>query len=376
MGEQNLERLVTLSRLYGSDPAWVLAGGGNTSYKDADTLWVKASGACLADIRSEGFCAMDRRALDAVWERTYPEAADEREAAVLADLLSARRPGEQKRPSVETLLHGFFPQAFVAHTHPAVVNGMTCGREGEKAVRELFPDEAVWVPFVDPGYVLARTAREAALAFRARVGRIPSVLFLQNHGLLVAADSPEDIMSISDSVAARLLGRIGRKPDRTPSAVDAAVLARAGAALAALAPPRSFALHRADPDILGFSTDEAAFGPLSSAFSPDHIVYAGHEFLYASSPEELKAAWRAYRTRNGRDPRIVVVTGAGAFSVAGSARAAQTAMALFLDACAIAVYAQSFGGALHMTREKIDFIRNWEVERYRAKAAAGGGRGK
>ncbi len=371
MGEEVLSELAALSRRYGSDPEWVLAGGGNTSRKDGSTLWVKASGASLASIGPEGFCAVDRGKLDAIWGKTYPEDPDAREAAVLADLMAAREPGETKRPSVETLLHGFFPQTYVVHTHPALANGMNCGREGASAFRELFFGEAVWIPLTDPGYVLARAVREAVGEFRSRTGRFPALMFLQNHGMLAAGDTPGEVDRISREALERLSRRLVRRPDRSPRAVPAPDLVQAAAAVARRAPEGSFLLHRADPDMLGFAESREAFAPLSAAFSPDHIVYAGHEFLYAPSPGRIDEAWTDYRNRNGQDPRIAAVAGVGAFAAAPGRPAAETAMALFLDACAIAVYAESFGGALHMTEEKIEFIRSWEVERYRAKAREG-----
>src|SRR5208337_4733771 len=101
----NLSRLVALSRLYGANPEWVLAGGGNTSFKDSGQLYVKASGTALANIGEEGFCSIDRKKLDAMWLAKYSENTEEREAAALADLMASRSPGETKRPSVETLMH-------------------------------------------------------------------------------------------------------------------------------------------------------------------------------------------------------------------------------------------------------------------------------
>jgi rhamnose utilization protein RhaD (predicted bifunctional aldolase and dehydrogenase) len=374
MEDDRIEELVALSRRYGSDPDWVLAGGGNTSFKDAKTLFVKASGVALASIDASGFCAVDRGRLDAIWSRTYPEAADAREAAALADLMAARIAGETKRPSVETLLHGFFPEAFVVHTHPALVNGMTCGRAGEEVFRALFSREAVWVPCVDPGYTLAREVRSRVEAFRSREGHSPALVFLQNHGLLVAAGYPAKIVELSEGVVARLAARIKRRPEKGRLAVPASALAGAMGRIAALAESGSFLVHHADADLLGFAESPGAFAPLSGSFSPDHIVYAGHEILRVGDPEALDAAWRDYAGRNGAKPRIVLVAGLGAVAVGRSRAAAETAMALFLDAASVAVYAESFGGALHMSAEKVQFIRNWEVERYRASASLGDAR--
>lgn len=378
-----IDDLVALSRRYGSDPDWVLAGGGNTSFKDGERLWVKASGHALAAIDAGGFCEMDRSALAGIWGKDYPAETKARESAALADLMAARAPGEDKRPSVETLLHGFFPQAYVVHTHPAVVNGMTCGLAGEAAFRELFADDAIWVPYVDPGYVLARRVKELFEEFTARRGRPPALAFLQNHGLITAAGHPAEIDALSRRVVSVLRGRTVRLPDRSPRTVPAAALSDALAEFERLAPGACIA-HRADPDILGFAAGASAFAPLAAPFSPDHIVYAGSEYLRVDDPSGLALLWEDFRRRAGRPPRIVLVAGLGAFSVmapagpspaeaASAGKAASAAMALFLDACAVAVYSESFGGPSHMSPTQVDFILGWEVESYRAKASLGAG---
>jgi len=377
-----LSPLVAMSRRYGADPDWVLAGGGNTSWKTADRLYVKASGFALATIDASGFCEIERPRLDAIWKKSYPSDSAEREEAALADLMAARAPGETKRPSVETLLHGFFPQAYVAHTHPTLINGLTCGRGGEAAFRRLFDGEGIWVPWVDPGYTLAKTVSVIFADFKAKHGTAPSIMFMQNHGLLVAAESPEEIDAISSSVAARLKAEIAAfngtgdcaEPDERAAAVDATGIAAVFASLHALVGQGALVLHRADRMILGFAASPAGFEPLSRPFSPDHIVYAGHEYLRVDDGKDLGAAWDAYLRRNGKAPRIVLVKGLGAFAVAEASPAAGTqvarALELFVDSCKVAVYAKAFGGSSFMSPEAVVFIRNWEVEKYRASLSA------
>ncbi|MDP2791250.1 MAG: class II aldolase/adducin family protein, partial [Rectinemataceae bacterium] len=377
----SLALLATLSRRYGGDPDWVLAGGGNTSWKTADRLYVKASGFALASIDESGFCEMDRARLDAIWDKTYPADSAAREKAALADLMAARVPGETKRPSVETLLHGFFPQAFVVHTHPAIVNGLTCGREGEAAFRRLFGGEGIWVPLVDPGYILAKTVSGIFAEFKRLKGRAPAFMFMQNHGLLVAGGSPEEVEVLSDSIIAKLkaeiagagqgAGAANAEPDERAVTSDAGAIAVFQAALRALAGAEAAILHRADRMILGFAASAAAFAPLSRPFSPDHIVYAGHEYLRVDVVEDLVDAWVDYLKRNGKAPRIVLVRDCGVFAVGQGSReaaflAASRALELFVDSCKVAVYSLAFGGPRPMSPESVAFIRNWEVEQYRA----------
>jgi rhamnose utilization protein RhaD (predicted bifunctional aldolase and dehydrogenase) len=379
----DLSRLVALSRRFGADPEWVLAGGGNTSFKDSSRIYVKASGTSLGTISEGGFCSIGRAKLDAIWSAKYPEDAEAREAAALADLMSARAPGETKRPSVETLMHGLFPQAYVVHTHPAAVNGIACGRSGRAAFERLFGEEGIWVGSTDPGYILAKAVRTELEAFRARRGRVPAIMLMQNHGLLVAGESPEEVEEASARVMATISGELRRRPEMAARPVDPEALSEATAILARLA-RSAYGAARGEAAALRFRSDEEtrlrsasreAFAPLSSAFSPDHIVYAGHEFLlvedFASGDGAIAAAWKDYVARNQAPPRIVVVAGLGAFACAKSPAAADAAILLYADACKVAAYSESFGGALHMSKEKIDFIRNWEVEKYRSSVSNG-----
>lgn len=375
----DLKELVALSRRFGADPEWVLAGGGNTSLKDEHRLLVKASGTSLGTIDESGFCAIERSRLDRLWSASYPESSAEREAAVLADLLASRSPGETKRPSVETLLHGLLPQTYVVHTHPAVVNGVTCAVRGREIIERLFGEEGIWLPFVDPGYLLAKAVRAGLEAFRARTGSNPACLFMQNHGLLVAGESPEEVERISQRVVARIGAEIRRRPDLSARPIDveaAASVARALSRLSGGATVRALC----DEETLARSASPAAFAPLASAFTPDHIVYAGHAFLFVEAPAgtaaaadalsaAVEAAWGEFRARQGQAPRIVAVQGLGVFACASGEAAARNALLLYTDACKIAVYAESFGGVHHMTKAQIDFIRGWEAESYRASVS-------
>jgi rhamnose utilization protein RhaD (predicted bifunctional aldolase and dehydrogenase) len=117
--------------------------------------------------------------------------------------------------------------------------------------------------------------------------------------------------------------------------------------------------------------DKASFAPVSSAFTPDHIVYAGSDPLFTEANNEasLKDAWKNHADKTGRAPRIIAVQGLGVFFFFSTEKAALLAVDLFVDSVKVAVYAGSFGGPLAMPQEHIDFINNWEVERYRSSVS-------
>jgi rhamnose utilization protein RhaD (predicted bifunctional aldolase and dehydrogenase) len=106
--------------------------------------------------------------------------------------------------------------------------------------------------------------------------------------------------------------------------------------------------------------------PLLRPFSPDHIVYAGPRPVYVTDEADIPARFREY-TADGAPPRIVLVRGLGFFAVGTSHKVADTARMLFRDALKIAAYAENFGGPRGMDDDQIEFIRGWEVERFRAE---------
>jgi rhamnose utilization protein RhaD (predicted bifunctional aldolase and dehydrogenase) len=378
----SIEALVGLSRHYGSNPEYVVAGGGNTSFKDGSTLFIKSSGLALAEIGAEGFVQMDRAGLSKIWEQPYPADPEAREAGVLADMMAARKPGEgAKRPSVETLLHDLFPFAYVVHTHPALVNGLTCSRTGEAAARKLFGDQAIWIPSINPGYVLAVTVK-AALA--AAPKPLPSIILLQNHGVLVGADSAEGIQEGYHYIMDALRACIQGEPDFSEgvssygASPEIACLLRE---LAAKTAPQTSAPWQVrferNAALCPFIRDASSFYPLSSALTPDHIVYAGSDPLFIPVPETpaddaarvIPEAWEMHLDKTGMIPKIVAVQGLGVFGIGRGEKAPHRALELFTDALKVAVYAQAFGGVRFMSPDKIRFINAWEVEQYRSQVA-------
>ena len=350
MFENELTALADMSNLYGSNPEFVLAGGGNTSYKNEDWLFVKGSGTALATIKPGEFVKMDRHALGAMWDKDYPAGEAEREAAVLADMMAARAPGENRRPSVETLLHELFAQRYVLHVHPAAINGITCAKGGAEAVARMFdPARTVWIPICKPGYILALNCRDAIKAKMAENGGIfPDILFLENHGIFVASDTTDGCGELLTSVYEKIHSYAEEKgcvPDVEPITdfnVDLAV--RTAPILRMLYSDGTgeavvrFACNRA---LLEYDTS-------TKSLSPDHIVYTKTSQLVLNTVTDLatvRAEYLCFRAEHGYAPRVVIVPGLGMFACGKDAKQAETVLEVFTDAVKICVYAKLFGGS-------------------------------
>uniref|UniRef100_A0A7C3E3I9 Class II aldolase n=1 Tax=Gracilinema caldarium TaxID=215591 RepID=A0A7C3E3I9_9SPIR len=384
----SLEALVYLSRKYGADPNFVIAGGGNTSYKDNSTLYIKGSGTSLASITASDFVRMDRRALERMWHTTYPVDEAERERIVLQDLMNARLTGEDhKRPSVETMLHDLLPFAYVVHTHPAIVNGLTCSLQGEAYLRELFGEDPLWIPITNPGYMLSLRVKKELDLYKSQHHRAPQMIFLQNHGVFVAADSPEGIEAQYQRIIETISQYIKRFPESIPILRDfgpskelAALLAKCPfpANYTGSMPNSRFICFRRDLELATRTQNKENFKVLLHPFTPDHIVYAGSDPLFldlklteqSTISETLQRSitdqWMSYISMFNRLPKIIAVSSLGIFGLGSTERAAELAAELMADAAKVACYAESFGGPRHMEQEYIDFINNWEVEHYRS----------
>ena len=369
----SLSALTEMSRHYGTEN-YVIAGGGNTSFKDKTTLYVKGSGTSLIDIKPEEFVAMDLARLAKMLHKDYPKEDAAREAAALMDMMAARQPGEEhKRPSVEALLHGIFPQAYVLHVHPALVNGLTCAVDGERLCQEIFGGKAVWVPLTKPGYILALTCKATFENFKAKTGAFPQIALLQNHGIFVAADTVEKIDKIMDEIMPALEKRLKRKANTTNSNFDADCACRIAPVLRMLYSEEGMSTVIFCANLLSdeFVASHKAMEPLMKPFTPDHIVYYKDAPLFVERSDDMRAAFEDYRKTKGYLPKIVAVKGLGFFSLGKSIRESNNARMLFLDAMKIALYAESFGGGYPMSDEHTQFILNWEAENYRQRTAVG-----
>ena len=111
-----LNDLLKISNFYGINNEYVIAGGGNTSFKDNETIWIKASGQSLSDLTEEGLVALDRKMLHAISAGIYSEDPTVREKQVKDDMFrSIVDRGKDKRPSVDTSLHEVIQYKFVVH---------------------------------------------------------------------------------------------------------------------------------------------------------------------------------------------------------------------------------------------------------------------
>ena len=409
---EDLALRVYTTRLLGGEPRLVLHGGGNTSVKttmpditggQVEVLCVKGSGWDMGTIEAPGLPAVRLAPLGEL--KGLQALSDEDMVNVQrCNLLDSKSPN----PSVETLLHAFLPHKFIDHTHSNAVLSLTDQPDGEALARDVYGKRAALVPYVMPGFALAKKTDEISRANPGVEG-----LVLLKHGIFsMGATAEEAYVRMIDLVtlAERRLAKETRKifagatlPKAIASAAEVAPVLRGLLSLPAKdggreASQRFVFEFRTGPEILAFvGGKEIARYSQQGPVTPDHAIRTKGVPLIAPAPEvgkldafrkETKAAldayvgdYRAYFARhNARQmppkkeldpiPRVVLVPGLGLFGLGNSSKNARIAADLAETTIAVVADAERLGTYECIPEPDIFDIEYWSLEQAKLSAAA------
>ncbi|MGD8501450.1 MAG: class II aldolase/adducin family protein, partial [Phycisphaerales bacterium] len=287
--DKALADLIRISNATGKDSTLVQGGGGNTSVKTADGkyMYIKASGTALKDMNAKR--GWRRLRLDAVLAVIEDKSlakldADKREPEVVDRLLLACDDDVTgaARPSVESHLHAFLGRC-VIHLHPLVVAAYVNAKNGKAELDKLFKSEKfppLWVPYTDPGFMLAKRIAGLVKDYQEQYGKKPAVMILQKHGLFVTAETAEAALRLVRKVIKLCSSNL--KPPKAPrtkppagydiaaarSAIRKAVLDATGQSLHVTYFPAS------EPVAAFMARKDAAKLLATPALNPDELVYA------------------------------------------------------------------------------------------------------
>ncbi len=400
------------ARLLGSSPSLVLHGGGNTSVKAeartifgelVDVLHVKGSGWDLATIEPPGHPAVRMEPLLRLLE--LPDMTDEQMVNELRlALLDANAP----TPSVETLLHAALPARFIDHTHADAILAVADQEDGHRICREIFGDALLWVPYVMPGFGLARACKKAWDGAKAE-GRTPTVMVLERHGVFTfgetAKESYERMIAVVTSAERHAADRMGTVSvgaiDRN-EALEAAVLPIVRGALATVsneAPERGpIAVVRSSEWILQFLARKDAYELVQrGCATPDHVIrtkptalflpdvkyddeaalaarlerdIADYARRYDKYVEEMCAKKKVTRTKLDPWPRVVLLPQVGIVAFGKTRKDAEIVADVYEHTIHVMVDASDVGAYSPVSREDLFDVEYWSLEQAKIKKPA------
>ncbi len=396
--EGDLGQRVYTSRLLGRDPSLVLHGGGNTSVKVRernvvgeveDVLYVKGSGGDLARIGPEGFSPVRMAhllALARLERLSDPQMVNE----LKTHLTRASAP----TPSIEAILHALLPFKFVDHTHADAVVTVTNSPGGAERLRAIYGDRVVVVPYVMPGFDLARACAER---FPREASPRTEGMVLMNHGVFsfgaTAREAYERMIALVSEAeaylrrkgawelpahraanAATLAGSDAHGSRRDIAELRAAVSRAAGfpLLLAVHDDPRSLAFARR-PDIETLTQS----GPAT----PDHVIrtkrvpmlgrdVVAYAAAYRREFEEHARASPGPRTMLDPAPRVVVDPALGVCTAGRSAKDAASVWDIYAHTMDAIERAVLLGGWRALPAKELFDVEYWDLEQ--AKLRAGG----
>lgn len=381
---------VYTSRLLGRDKSLVLHGGGNTSVKirernlfgeEEDVLYVKGSGWDLETIEAAGFAPV--RLGPAQRLATLPRLSDPQ---MVNELRTSMTQAGAPTPSVEAILHAVLPYKYVDHTHADAVVTVTNTPDGEARVREIWGGSVVVIPYVMPGFDLARLCAER---FPAEAGPETVGMVLMSHGIFsfgaTARESYERMIELVRRAEAYLEARgaweLGPFPEISgrPDPVSAARLRHEISKAAGF--PMVLTGHR-DARSVAFARREdvdrvAQQGPAT----PDHVIRTKRLPLVGRDVVGYSGAYRQYfdvnasrasqaRTMLDPAPRVVLDPELGLATAGRTAKDAAISAEIYQHTMDVIERAERLGGWRALSPRDLFDMEYWDLEQ--AKLAKAG----
>jgi rhamnose utilization protein RhaD (predicted bifunctional aldolase and dehydrogenase)/NAD(P)-dependent dehydrogenase (short-subunit alcohol dehydrogenase family) len=387
----DLRQRVYASRLLGREASLVLPGGGNTSVKtfeknvfgdDEAILHIKGSGADLATIDAAGFSPCRLKHLLRLAGLT--SLSDMRMASELRGCMTQP---SAPNPSVEAILHALLPAKFVDHTHADAFISISNTLGGEGNIREIYGDRVVTVPYVMPGFRLARACAQQIP--EGISGRTIGVA-LMHHGLISFGETAEEsygrmieLVSLAEeflvSHKAWIIGWPKVDPPLKPCRVEFAAFRRDLSAV--MGSPAILTSHR-DAQCLGFiwRPDAGAISQQGPA-TPDHAIRTKRLPLLGRDLKAYRAAYEAYFNRHAAGsfprpamldpaPRVILDPEWGMVTAGRTAREASSTGAIYRHTIDIISQSTALGGWRALPEQAIFEVEYWELEQVKVRQPA------
>lgn len=384
--DKALAGLIKISNVTGKDPALVQGGGGNTSVKTPDSrfMYIKASGTDLKDMDSHaGWCKLRLApALAIIKDKAIAKlGVQARETKVVKRLLLAcddkAAPGA--RPSIEAHLHAMLGKC-VIHLHPVAVLSHACAKNGRAELEKLFKDAKLpplWVPYAHPGFALAKQIAKLNADYQIRFGTKPAVIFLQKHGLLISADSPNAALRLLRTVINRCAGKLkwpkAAKTKPPNQQIIAEMKLRIRSALYEATGQYAMISYFYDDAIAAFwRQKDAQKLLLLPALTPDELLYANGPAMWLEDCNSKKIARKlTSHIKKGKTPPVAFLVKSAGLFIAASDKIAPAVRDIVKNSFLIRTNASRLGGILTLNYAERDFINRWEADAFRKKLANG-----
>lgn len=206
---EEIKTLVKISNALGIDKNLVQGGGGNTSVKVDDVMFIKASGTTLKKMTTrQGFVGLKYQTVFNFFNLDMDKLTHREIEYLMIKIFNESVIFNKKyRPSIETIMHCFMDK-YCIHVHPTLINAFLCSKNGKEKLEELIEKNNIkvdyaFIEYTNPGYSLGFAIED--LKKQSKNNIIPKVVFLTNHGVLLHGNNVEELLNILNEISVNVL---------------------------------------------------------------------------------------------------------------------------------------------------------------------------
>lgn len=348
MNRQELKDFIEISKYAGQRFDLIQSGGGNSSVKNNDgTMYIKASGVYLSEVSEDsGYAIVKNKELIKIFELSEIQNVrnkKEREA-LINDYMKNVNLTPNFRPSIETLLHSILKK-YTLHTHPLAVNAITCRQDWKDVLNKIFREiNFVCVDYNTPGIDLALEL------LKQIKNKDVNIIFLQNHGLIITANNKAEIYEFTEFVVAKIEKYLNLDLSKYKLTTELSKIL-----------PDDFISYVSDDEFILKNINSQYINTLP--FCPDKMVYCGILPLLLQELSINKIT--EYKNKYYEYPKVILYKD-NIFFVAKNTKKAKEIEEVFKFHIMTLISSHT-KEINYLSQEEIQYIGNWEAEKYRQK---------
>ena len=336
---QSIFDLVDISQYAGNRADYTQGGGGNTSVKneEKELMLIKASGYRLKDMtENNAFVAVDKKKIYDYYENVDLSVKKdyEKESAEVSRSSVVELKGLPiLRPSVEVGFHAILKK-YVIHTHSVYANILTCSEQGEKIAEKIFNGKDfrfIFIPYINPGFELTLAMKNAIGEYTEKTGIYPEVIFMKNHGLVVNSDDLKRVKTVNTEVNETIRNYFGLPDDFRKITLNACD-----------------GVFVSETSVVGQFVSKNGLDKTfldANPLYPDQLVYLNNVLNFSPEKMTVKGGKVFYKTDEKQATTLEETLAAYLYVMTVISKAGLTVS--------------------KMNEKEVDFINNWEAEKYR-----------
>jgi NAD(P)-dependent dehydrogenase (short-subunit alcohol dehydrogenase family)/ribulose-5-phosphate 4-epimerase/fuculose-1-phosphate aldolase len=254
-----------------------------------------------------------------------------------------------------------------------MVNAIMCSREAGKTITRLFKNDVMFVEYTDPGYVLSGVVDQRISEFKKKHGKHPQIIFLENHGLFVGADNVEEIKELHKQIIETIRSELEETLKIEKKTIDTRITGILPAIRMMMTGEGVKTAGIRNNSLMEYYSESIErFREVSIPATPDMVVFCKPSWLYIENTtsvedliNEVKKKINDFKIKHDYYPKILVLKNIGVIGLDENDHSLSMLLDVFEDLLKVNHYAKKFGGYKPLTPEHIEFIDEWEVEKFR-----------